>query len=463
MTRLTIRWRLTLWYWLVLVLVVTSFALTVYWLMATASMNQANAEVVEELAEFRNQLESTATLSADDESLRKFVSVYQKFLFEAQTRDGRQLVFGAEPDAALVSQGMTIEGDEILLSTKNFEGRGRYRVGLQQIDDGGELAQIAIAIPLAPYDEVLHRFQRVLFVAGPIVLLAALAAGYFLACRALSPVEDLCRATERITAEILDERIEAPNPSDELGRLACTFNGMLQRLEQSFQELRVFTADAAHELRTPLAVLRSTLDVALRAERSPERYQEVLRDAAEDVERLCLLADRLLLLSQEDAGLTARSDVPVQIGQTLSGAIETMSAAASAHGVTIEATAFPDIIVRGDPDRLMQVWINLLDNAVKYCPAGTSVAVHVEPSGEQICVLFQDSGSGIPADEVERVFDRFYRVDRSRSSGTGGAGLGLAICKSIVTSHGGRISITPNSPTGTCVCVTLPVRKGEAT
>ncbi len=236
---------------------------------------------------------------------------------------------------------------------------------------------------------------------------------------------------------------------------------MLGRLEQSFLELRVFTADAAHELRTPLAVLRSTLDVALRTQRSPERYQEALRDAAEDVERLCLLADRLLLLSREDAGLRTHSDGPVQLGDTLSGVVETMRAAASARSVKIDTTAFPNVIVSGDADRLLQVWINLLDNAIKNRPPETSMFVHVEQSEEQGCVHIQDVGPGIPTDEVERVFDRFYRVDPSRSSGTGGAGLGLAICKAIVTSHGGSIAITPNSPTGTCVSVTLPVRRGE--
>jgi heavy metal sensor kinase len=316
---------------------------------------------------------------------------------------------------------------------------------------------LQVAAPLAADDRELSELLTVLILAGPLSLVFALGGGYVLARRALAPVDRMAAEADQITATRLDRRLDVINPADELGRLGATLNGMIARLERSFEEIRRFTADAAHELRTPLAVVRNVAEVALRSPREPEHYRRVLADILEEVERLTRLADQLLFLCREDAGLVRRAVGELRLDELVRGAVEHMAVVAEAKGLTLKTGELGACPVRGDADQLRRSLFNLLDNAIKFTPTGGTVRVSLERSDGIVHLVVSDTGVGIPAEHIPYVFERFYRVDPARGREIDGTGLGLAICRSIAEAHGGRIRIESDINIGTRAIVTLPV------
>ena len=251
------------------------------------------------------------------------------------------------------------------------------------------------------------------------------------------------------------------NPGDELGRLAATLNEMLDRLERSFAEMQRFTADAAHELRTPLAVIRNEAEVALRTPRSVEEYTRVLEGLLEEVVRLSELADQLLFLCRQDAGLNPPAHKNVPLDELLRAVTDTMRPVAEAKGLALILGDNPPCAVRGDANQLRRVFYNLLDNAAKYTATGGTVRVASHCVGGEVVVSVTDTGIGIAAEHLARVFDRFYRVDPSRAGETGGAGLGLAICRAVVRGAGGTITATSAEGQGSIFEVRFPAADGR--
>ena len=291
---------------------------------------------------------------------------------------------------------------------------------------------------------------------GPLALVCALGGGYWLARKALAPVDRMAAEAAEITSTRLDRRLDEPVTQDELCYLAQTFNAMIARLERSFEEVRRFTADAAHELRTPLAAMRTEAEVALRSPRSPERDGHVLEDLLEEIERLSRLVSHLLFLSREDTGIGIGDFQPVQLDDVVREVGEHMQVAAREKGVKLMVDLPERCQVSGNADRLRQLVFNLLDNAIKYTPADGTVSVSGKPSNGKALVSIIDTGIGIPADHLPHVFDRFYRVDASRSSEMDGTGLGLAICRSIAETHGGSIEVESTLGQGTRITLSLP-------
>ena len=244
------------------------------------------------------------------------------------------------------------------------------------------------------------------------------------------------------------------NPGDELGRLAATLNEMLDRLERSFTQMQRFTADAAHELRTPLAVIRNEAEVALRTPRSAEEYTRVLETLLEEVVRLSEMADQLLFLCRQDAGLNPSAREEVRLDELLLAVTENMRLVADEKGVVLVLADNPPCTVRGDAHQLRRVFYNLIDNAVKYTPAAGTVRVASRCDGESVVVTVSDTGVGITGEHLPRIFDRFYRVDQSRAGD--GAGLGLAICRSVVRATGGSIEVTSEVGRGSKFTMELP-------
>lgn len=341
---------------------------------------------------------------------------------------------------------------------------------------GGVMAGILIALGIAVYlmlghalkermeanaaDYYAHEMEElrmVLFTLLPAGLALAVVGGYWLAGRALAPVQRMTETARTISAQNLRERIEVAQPEDELGRLAQTLNSMIGRLEQSFDAIRQFTADASHELLTPLTAMRTEVEVALRSARSPEDYQRVLASVLEEVERIARLADSLLLLSREDAGAAATVRRSVRLDDLVREVAGHSKALAEAANVTLEVGELPECTIEGDPDRLRQVFFNLLDNAVKYNRPGGSIRICGRLGDQQVIIEVADTGVGIPAEELPRVFDRFYRVDKSRSRQMGGTGLGLSIVKALVENHGGRIDVESTPGRGSTFRVAFPL------
>jgi len=309
---------------------------------------------------------------------------------------------------------------------------------------------------MALYHLERRQLLAVMLTTMPIVLLTAAVGGFWLSRRALSPVDRMTAAALEISVSRLDRRVDVPDANDELGRLAVAFNAMIDRLQQSFTEMQRFTADAAHELRTPLAVLRSEAEVALRTARPAEGYQEVLVSQLEEIERLSRLADQLLFLCREDASPPLVAEKPVRVDAVLESVGSQMQAAAEARGVTLAVRPPPTCTVDVDVDRLHRLFVNLLDNAIKYTPEGGHVQVTGRRDNGTVELTVADTGIGVAPDQIPHLFQRFYRVDPSRN-GRDGAGLGLAICQSIVQGHRGTIQVESDPGRGTRVKVRLPV------
>jgi heavy metal sensor kinase len=307
----------------------------------------------------------------------------------------------------------------------------------------------------------------------PLALVFAATGGWLLARRALQPVDQMTTTARRIEAEHLAQRIQGAEVDDELGRLARTLNEMLARLEAAFAQVRRFSADASHELRTPLTVLKGEIEVALRRPRESAEYQRVLASVLEEVESMARLVDDLLLLSRADAGALRLEAAPVELDRLVEGVAKEGEVLAREEQVRVTVQELEPLIIHGDSQRLKQLLRNLVDNGIKYTPPGGEVtlalrALRPRPSeansklpdapGLWVEIVVQDTGVGIPPESLPRIFDRFYRVDPSRSREAGGAGLGLCIARTIAEAHGGRIEVQSALGAGSTFTVFLPLR-----
>jgi heavy metal sensor kinase len=335
-------------------------------------------------------------------------------------------------------------------------GLGPVRLASGEVTGPSGPLLIQVAISLAPNTRALGELVAVLITIGPMALACTLGGGYWLAHKALEPVDRMAATLAEITSTQLDRRLEEPAAEDELSALTRTFNAMIARLQRSFEEVRRFTADAAHELRTPLAAMRTEAEVALRSPRSPERDSHVLEDLLEEMERLTRLVSQLLFLCREDAGLGGGAFSPIHLECVVGDVGEHMQVMAQEKGVNLVVDLPQSCVVAGDPDRLRQLCFNLLDNAIKYTPTGGTVTMRCESSPGHTRLTVTDTGIGIPAEDLPHVFNRFYRVDPSRSPEIEGCGLGLAICRSIAEAHGGRLGIHSTLGCGTSVSLDLP-------
>jgi heavy metal sensor kinase len=290
----------------------------------------------------------------------------------------------------------------------------------------------------------------------PTAVLALLSGGY-LAHRALRPVDAIIRIARAVSEQDLSRRITLNLSDDELGQLAQTFNRMLDRIEDAFQRQRQFTADAAHELRTPLSIMQTGLEVALAQPRPAQAYQETLNSMYEEVLRLSQLTAQLLTLARADAGTLLLDLHPMDLALLLNTVADQISVAAEHKNITLYRQIPPRAPLIADEDRIIQLVLNLLENAVKYTPAGGSITLALVLQAEQAQLSIADTGAGIAPEHLPHIFDRFYRADRARSRQHGGVGLGLAIARQIARLHGGDITIVSQLNVGSTFTVTLPL------
>jgi heavy metal sensor kinase len=295
-----------------------------------------------------------------------------------------------------------------------------------------------------------------LAVAWPVGLLLAGAGGYALARRALSPVDQMAERARSITADRLDERLPVENANDEFGRLATVFNETLGRLEAAFERLTRFTADASHELRTPLTAIRSVGEVGLRERRDEAAYRDIIGSMLEEVDRLTRLVDTLLTLSRADAGRIKPSIERVSLRQLADEICAHLTVLAEEKRQTLRVDGGVDVQVDGDRTLLRSALINLVDNAIKHSPPGAGVSIEISNRRDAAAIAVHDTGPGIAAAHQRLVFDRFYRVDKSRSRDLGGAGLGLAIARWAVECNRGHIELESQQGAGSTFRILLP-------
>jgi len=305
-------------------------------------------------------------------------------------------------------------------------------------------------------DQALQGLVRTLVIAVPLALAVAAGGGIFLARRALKPVDKIAQTAQEIEESDLSQRINV-NTKDELGRLAATLNAMIGRLERAFQRQKQFTSDASHELRAPLAVIQAESSLALQKERPPSDYRQSLETISQESKQMSLLTDQLLTLARADAGKEQWNFTEVDLGSLITNLSADVEVLCQEKGLSCQLGQTQDSVIKGDEARLRELLMNLLDNAIRYTPAPGIVSISLRLEGQMAVVAVTDTGIGIPAEDIPFIFERFYRVDKSRSRAEGGTGLGLAICRHIAEAHGGKIEVESQVGVGSTFSVWFPL------
>jgi heavy metal sensor kinase len=342
-----------------------------------------------------------------------------------------------------------------LLSTIQHATLGCLRQYVRPVPIDRETYWVAVAEPLAPVDAALNALLRLFTLFLPSAVLPVGLGGYLLASRALRPVNEVIDAARAIRAGDLSRRIALAGPPDELQRLADTFDEMIAALEALVRTQHRFVADASHELRTPLTIIDSCLQVHLRArEAGVEQLREALLVIRQETQRMKRLVDDLLTLARADAGEEQLHWEVIPLTPLLEEVYERSQWLMNGHTLRLEVAH--ELTVRGDADRLKQLLLNLLDNAFKHTPPSGKILLRAQRQGTWVRVDVTDTGSGIPAEHLPHIFDRFYRVDKARSREAGGSGLGLSIARWIAEAHGGRIKVQSEAGRGATFTVLLP-------
>ena len=465
MPALSIRARLTLWYSALLavtVFILAGAAYALLWYGSLQDMDDALQGVARALEQQAPRRGNPFVPADVDALFRRFFgfSPWDRFV---QHRDllsppdprRRQAPSGTLPLSAEARRNAAA-GRE---TYETLEGLADYpvRVLTKPVLAGGRVRNV---IQVGMSQENLYatrrRFLWVMATVLPFGLLLAAGGGWALARRALAPVERMVEAARRISAEQLAERLEESGTGDELDRLSGVLNAMLERLDLSFRQMRQFSADASHELQTPLTILQGELEVALRSPRAPEAYRAVIKSALQEIERMAVLVEGLLLLARADAGMLRLDLKPMDAAQLLAEVYERTRVLAQSRSISLDLDDLEPHVVFADRERLRRVLLNLLDNAIKYTPAGGRVTLSLQRCEACVCLLVRDTGIGLSEAEQEHVFQRFHRAGSARGHGAQGSGLGLCIARSIAEAHGGTLRVASRRGAGSTFTVCLP-------
>ena len=460
----SLRVRLTLWYGSALGLIIVMFAGVLYVVMDNGMRERVD-----------RSLEETADVAVRALEQRRvdrffqFQDLVDQFP-ELAVIDKSYQIFS--PAGIITIQSPNVSRRNVPLSRRALEGALEGRSAFESAEAPGEPPIRLLSVPivyegslshilqvgtsLQGVEEALHRLLLTLLVTGPLALSAALVGGWFLAGRALQPVEAITRAAQRIAAGDLTQRLSVSPSPDEIGRLAQTFNDMIARLETSFRQIQRFSADASHELRTPLTVMKGEAELALRRPRTAEDYRMVLESSLEEIDRMARIVDELLFLSRADLGEIRMEQLPVKLDVLIEDIHRQATVLGQDRDVEVIVKKMEPATVTGDELRLRELVLNLVDNAVKYSHPGGVVEIEVVRD-KTVRVSVSDKGIGIPAELQPRIFDPFYRTDEARAHAKEGTGLGLAISKWIAEAHHGRIEVQSSSGQGARFTVVLPL------
>jgi heavy metal sensor kinase len=455
------RLQLTAWYLSLFTVVFVAFSLFLYGLVShglhrrldDSLSSQAQIAVGlfrDELGESHGDASAAAREVIQDLNLRGvLVAVFEgdKLLAASAAIDNRT-VFDLARRAAI--------GEPDVLATISRVGKIRNaRVLAHPFAIDGRHFILLVGESLHATREELELLRSVLYIALPLALLIAGTGGFFLATRSLAPLRWMAEQAKTITDKNLDQRLDIGGAHEELKALADSFNELLSRLDQSFETMRRFVADASHELRTPLSVIRGEADVALGQERSAGEYQESLVIIQDEARRLTRLIDDLLNLARADAGHVNLRIEEFYLNDLLAECCRAFQAAASAKRIDLQCMCPGDVAFRGDPELIRRLVLNLIDNAVRHTREGGKVLVELEAAATELRIQVADSGIGIPPEAAPHIFERFYRGDPARSRLDGGFGLGLSIVKWIAESHQGAVDFTSQPGAGTTFTVLL--------
>ena len=438
MTRWSIRARLTVWYSMVLLTGLALFG-TGIWVVVEHSLKASLDDTLSQQA--KGVITVLQSASNEPRDIREELNEY------ARATPGGNLMDVQDPQGNRILESKALQNDSLEVRTLT---------SFTQID--GQQYRVLVATPLASTEATLHRLRTLFLWTIPAVLLLASLGGYWISRRALAPVDEITLAARSIGIQNLSQRLSVPATGDELQRLSETWNDMLARLESAVKRLSQFTADASHELRTPVALIRTTAELTLRRERSPDTYREALRQVVLESERTSRLVEDLLLLARADAGLPALSLERLELTPLVRDVCQQGQVLAEARQLQISTEAPEDpVYVEANDPALRRLLLLLLDNAVKYTPAGGRITVSVGSDSAGATVAVRDTGIGIADSALPHVFERFYRADESRNRDAGGTGLGLAIAKWIAERHHASLEAQSVVGEGSTFRVRFPV------
>ena len=359
--------------------------------------------------------------------------------------------------------------DRVLINARNRKetleeinsdgGRIAFRIISTPVYRDGRLIEIIqLGTQLHYVKRNLSHFRDNILIALPIILVFGTLGGWVLARRSLSPIGYIAVKAQSITSQNLSERLTVRGTGDEMDNLIRTINAMIARLESSFKRMAEFTADASHELKTPLCAMRGEAEVLLLKERKAEEYQEGLAHFIEQFDHLNQMINDLILLSKLDTTEVALKMAPLRLDLLIKDLCNFFQVLAEQKNIALEIGTLEEVTVIGDKIRLQQLFTNLIDNAIKYTTQG-AIRVTAKKNEDAVAVKIVDTGMGIPEEEREKIFKRFYRMDKSRSRETGGVGLGLSIAEWVVHAHHGRIEVDSEINRGSTFTVYLPLQR----
>ena len=456
--------KLTLWYGLTFLTSALMICTFLYFRLGHQLLKEIDQFLLDETKEMEKVLsldpKETNYLMGfeDDVMMRKFYP----FFFQILDKDGRPLYtskdfqkIGYESKDRVLANART--GKETREKIRAPQRRTPYRIISTPVYKNGELAEIIqLGTHLRYVRKNLSNFRNNILVALPIILALGTMGGWILARRSLSPIGYIASKARSITSQNLSERLTLRGTDDEMDDLIRTINEMISRLEGSFKRMAEFTADASHELKTPICAMRGEAEVLLLKERKGEEYQEALAHFIEQFDHLNQLINDLILLSKFDTSQVELKRAPLRLDLLIQDLSHLFQVLAEQKNISLEIGDLEEATVMGDKVRLQQLFTNLIDNAIKYTSRG-SIHLTVEKNENAGLVRIKDTGIGVPKEEQEKIFKRFYRTDKSRSKDTGGVGLGLSIAEWIVRAHHGRIEVDSELGKGSTFTVYLPI------
>ena len=483
----SLRFKLTLWYVLILGILLTCFSGFLYFTLSKSLYRDVDTKLrslAELIASESSSPLSKFSFGTIDQALEasmnlkpigKFIQVLDESGNIGRKSDNLKNVQLPISLNALknASKGL------ITFETNRTIGNTPLRIMTFPVVENSHVTKIVqVASSLEGVEDALNKLFLILVISVPSTLILASLGGQFLAHQALKPVDDITQTARMITSQNLNQRIHPPKVRDEISRLIETFNEMISRLDQSFRQMKQFSSDASHELKTPLTILKGEVEVMLRKERAAQEYQQTLRSNLEEINRMSQIVEDLLTLSKADTGEIRLNKVDINLTEVLNEVVAQMERLAKTKKLHLSATNHhEDIHIFGDALRLRELFINLIENGIKYTEEGGSIRVILrkeyplplrdqsEGGGREkeqfVKIIVSDTGIGIGKEDQERIFDRFFRVDKARSREQGGSGLGLSICKWIVEAHQGEIAVESESAKGSSFIVRLPLSPPE--